>query len=124
MRTQKAIAVVMILASSLLTCAVSGDIAFPAVLCMLGLLGLQRRFLWYVAPEKRVITSFLLLLLAIMFALHYRYGSSTGRAIGEQAAAIAWQTIARYFLASMILTLFLGNLIVIGSILLELVEHC
>ena len=109
MRTQKAIAVVMILASSLLTALVSGDIAFPAILCMLGLLGLQRRYIWDVAPEKRVVTSLLLLLLAIMFALHYRYGSSTSRVIGEQAAAIAWQTIARYFLASMILTLFLGS---------------
>jgi len=109
MRTQKAIAVVMILASSLLTWAVSGDIAFPAILCMLGLLGLQRRFIWDVAPEKRIVTSLLLLLLAIMFALHYRYGSSSSRATGEQAAAIAWQTIARYFLASMILTLFLGS---------------
>jgi hypothetical protein len=107
--TQKAIAVVMILTSSLLTGLVSGDIAFPAILCMLGLLGLQRRFIWDVAPEKRVVTSLLLLLLAIMFALHYRYGSSTGRATGEQAAAIAWQTIARYFLASMILTLYLGS---------------
>ncbi len=109
MRTQKAIAVIMILASSLLTGLVSADIAFPAILCMLGLLGLQRRFLWDVGPEKRVITSFLLLLLAIMFALHYRYGGSSGRVIGEQAAAVAWQTIARYFLASMILTLFLGS---------------
>ena len=99
----------MILASSLLTALVSGDIAFPAILCMLGLLGLQRRYIWDVAPEKRIVTSLLLLLLAIMFALHYRYGSSTSRAIGEQAAAIAWQTIARYFLASMILTLFLGS---------------
>ena len=109
MKTQKAIAAVMILASSLLTWLVSGDIAFPAILCMLGLLGLQRRFIWDVAPEKRVITSLLLLLLAIMFALQYRYGSSSGRVVGEQAAAIAWQTIARYFLASMILTLFLGS---------------
>ncbi|KPK43989.1 MAG: hypothetical protein AMJ65_04250 [Phycisphaerae bacterium SG8_4] len=109
MKTQKAIAVVMIVASSLLTGLVCGDIAFPAILCMLGLLGLQRRFIWDVAPEKRVVTSLLLLLLAIMFALHYRYGSSSSRVVGEQAAAIAWQTIARYFLASMILTLFLGS---------------
>lgn len=99
----------MILASSLLTALVSADIAFPTILCMLGLLGLQRRFTWDVASEKRVVTSFLLLLLAIMFALHYRYGSSNSRVVGEQAAAIAWQTIARYFLASMILTLFLGS---------------
>ncbi|MHC4119373.1 MAG: transglutaminase-like domain-containing protein [Planctomycetota bacterium] len=109
MKIQKAIAVVMILASSILTGLVSGDIGFPAILCMLGLLGLQRRFTWDVAPEKRVITSLLLLVLALMFALHYRYGSMAGRIVGQQAAAVAWQTIARYFLASMILTLFLGS---------------
>jgi hypothetical protein len=51
----------------------------------------------------------LLLLLAIMFALHCHYASSTGRVVNEQAAAFAWQTIARYFLASMILILFLGS---------------
>ncbi|TKJ35294.1 MAG: hypothetical protein CEE38_15820 [Planctomycetes bacterium B3_Pla] len=99
----------MILASSVLTALVSGDFAYPAILCMLGLLGLQRRLTWDIKPEKRVITSLLLLLLAIMFAFHYRYGSSAGHAVGEQAAAVAWQTIARYFLASMILTLFLGS---------------
>ena len=99
----------MILASSVLTYLVSADIAYPTILCMLGLLGLQRRFTWDIKPEKRVITSLLLLLLAIMFAMHYRYGNSTSRVIGEQAASLAWQTIARYFLASMILTLFLGS---------------
>lgn len=108
MRTQKTIAVTMILASSVLTALVTGDIAYPAILCMLGLLGLQRRFTWDIKPEKRVITSLLLLLLAIMFAMHYRYGNAASRVIGEQAASLAWQTIARYFLASMILTLFLG----------------
>lgn len=109
MRTQKIIAVTMILASSLLTGLVSMDIAYPAILCMLGLLGLQRRFTWDIRPEKRIITSLLLLLLAILFALHYRYGHISSRVIGEQAASVAWQTIARYFLASMILTLFLGS---------------
>ena len=115
MRTQKIIAVTMILASSVLTGLVSftglvsRDIAYPTILCMLGLLGLKRRFTWDIKPEKRIITSLLLLLLAIMFAMHYRYGNISGRLIGEQAASVAWQTIARYFLASMILTLFLGS---------------
>jgi len=79
MRTQKTIAVTMILASSVLTALVTGDIAYPAILCMLGLLGLQRRFTWDIKPEKRVITSLLLLLLAIMFAMHYRYGNAASR---------------------------------------------
>lgn len=108
MKTQKTIAVTMILASSALTGLVSADFAYPTILCMLGLLGLQRRITWDIKPEKRVITSLLLLLLAIMFAMHYRYGYATSRVVGEQAASLAWQTIARYFLASMILTLFLG----------------
>jgi hypothetical protein len=76
---------------------------------MLGLLGLQRRFTWDIKPERRVITSFLLLFLAIMFSIHYRYADSIHRITSVQAEAVAWQTIARYFLASMILILFLGR---------------
>ncbi len=109
MKTQKTIAIIMLLTSSVLTALVSGDIAYPTILCMLGLLGLQRRFTWDIKPERRVITSLLLLLLAIMFSLHYRYASFPGRVAYVQAAAVAWQTIARYFLASMILILFLGS---------------
>ena len=109
MKTQKTIAIIMVLTSSVLTAWVSGDIAYPTILCMLGLLGLQRRFTWDIKPERRVITSLLLLLLAIMFSLHYRYAGATGRIAFVQGAAFAWQTIARYFLASMILILFLGS---------------
>lgn len=105
MRTQKAIAVAMILSSSVLTAWVSADIAYPAILCMLGLLGMQRRFTWDIRPERRVIKSLLLLLLAVAFALHYSYAG----AVHGQMAAFSWQTIARYFLASMILMLFLGS---------------
>jgi len=109
MKMQKTIAIIMLLTSSVLTALVSGDIAYPAILCMLGLLGLQRRFTWDFKPERSVITSLLLLLLAIMFSIHYHYASSPGRLAYVQAAAVAWQTIARYFLASMILILFLGS---------------
>jgi len=109
MKTQKAIAIIIVLTSSLLTGLVSGDIAYPTILCMLGLLGLQRRFTWDIKPERRVITSFLLLFLAIMFSIHYRYAGSFHRVTSMQAEAVAWQTIARYFLASMILILFLGR---------------
>ena len=109
MKTQKTIAVIIILASSVLTGLVSWDIAYPAILCMLGLLGLRRRFTWNIRPERRIITSLLLLFLAMLFALHYRYTGVAGRVAYEQAAAFAWQTIARYFLASMILVLFLGS---------------
>lgn len=108
MKIQKIIAAIMILTSSILTALVSRDIAYPALLCVLGLLGLQRRFTWDIKPERRVIKSFLLLFLAIMFALQFRHGGS-GRFAFEQAAAVAWQTISRYFLASMILVLFLGS---------------
>ena len=103
MIVQRLIAVVMILGSSVLTGWASDDIAFPAILCMLGLLGVQRRFTWDIRPERHFIAPLLLLLLAVLFALHCRYA----HVHSDQAAAFAWQTIARYFLASMILLLFL-----------------
>ena len=109
MKTQKAIATTMILTSSVLTGLASRDFAYPAILCILGLLGLRRRFTWNIRPERRVIKSFLLLFLAAMFALQYRYTGFSSRFIYDQAAAVAWQTIARYFLASMILILYLGS---------------
>ncbi len=109
MRIQKAIAVTMILTGSILTALVSGDVAYPALLCVLGLLGLQRRFTWDIRPERRVIKSFLLLFLAIMFAIQFRHTGFSSRMAFDQAAAVAWQTIARYFLASMVLVLFLGS---------------
>ena len=109
MKIQKTIAVTMLLTSSVLTALASRDIAYPAILCMLGLLGLRRRFTWNIRPDRRVIKSFLLLFLAAMFALQFRYAGFAGRIAYDQAAAVAWQTIARYFLASMILILFLGS---------------
>ncbi|UCC97927.1 MAG: transglutaminase domain-containing protein [Phycisphaerales bacterium] len=109
MKMQKAIAVTMILTSSIQTALACGDIAYPALLCVLGLLGLQRRFTWEIRPERRVIKSFLLLFLAVMFALQFRYAGFSSRMAFDEAAAMAWQTITRYFLASMILILFLGS---------------
>jgi hypothetical protein len=109
MKTQKIIAMIIVLTSSLLTALVCRDIAYPTILCVLGLLGLQRRFTWNIKPERRIITSFLLLFLAIMFSIHYRHSYSFYRVTSVQAEAVAWQTIARYFLASMILILFLGS---------------
>ncbi len=108
MRTQKLIATIIILAGSVLVAAVFRDIAFPAILCMLGLLGLQRRFTWDIRPERRIITSVLLLILAALFAVHYTYGGAVW-GWHEQASIVAWETISRYFLASMILILFLGS---------------
>jgi transglutaminase-like putative cysteine protease len=103
MMIQRLLAVIMILGSSVLVAWPSGDIAFPAILGMLGLLGVLRRFTWDIRPERHFITPLLLLLLAILFALHCRYAHIRP----DQAAAFAWQTIARYFLASMVLLLFL-----------------
>jgi transglutaminase-like putative cysteine protease len=96
-------AVVMILSGSLLTAGTSGDIAFPAIVGMLGLVGLRGRFTWDIRPQRRFITALLLLLLAVLFALHCRFAYVRG----DQAATFAWQTITRYFLASMTLVLFL-----------------
>ncbi len=103
MNAQRMMAVVMILSGSVLTAWTSGDIAFPAILGMLGLVGLRGRFTWDIRPERRFITALLLLLLAVLFALHCRYAYVRG----DQAATFAWQTITRYFLASMTLILFL-----------------
>jgi len=108
-KMQKTIAVIIILSSSVFIALVSGDIAYPAILCMLGLVGLRRRFTWNIRPERRIVKSLLLLFLAMLFALHYRYTSYFGGVAYERTAAFAWQTIARYFLASMILILFLGS---------------
>lgn len=103
------VAVVMVLTSSAMTAWVSMDIAYPAILGMLGLLGLSRRFTWNFKPEKRIITSLLMLVLAIFFALHYSYTRPHGWVAHEEAMSLAWQTVARYFLAGMILMLFLGS---------------
>jgi len=109
MKPQKVIAGIMIVASSAVTGWACLDIAYPAILGMLGLLGLQRRFTWDIKPEKRVITSLLMLLLAMLFSLHYRYGGPPGWNAQEEIMSLAWQTVTRYFLAGMILMLFLGS---------------
>jgi len=109
MKPQKTVAVVMVLTSSVVTAWVSMDIAYPAILGMLGLLGLSRRFTWNIKPERRIITSLLMLVLAIFFALHYSYTRPHGWVAHEEAMSLAWQTVARYFLAGMILMLFLGS---------------
>lgn len=109
MKPQKIIAVVMVLASSAVTAWASVDIAYPAILCMLGLLGLSRKFTWNFKPERRIITLLLMLVLAIFFALHYSYTRPHSWVAHELAMSLAWQTVARYFLAGMILMLFLGS---------------
>lgn len=109
MKPQKIVSVIMVLVSSTVIAWTSVDIAYPAILCMLGLLGLSRRFTWNFKPEKRIITSLLMLVLATFFALHYSYTRPRGWIAHEQAMSLAWQTVARYFFAAMILMLFLGS---------------
>ena len=108
MKTQTTIATIIILTGSALTAWMSHDIAFPAVLCMLGLVGLQRRFTLDLPPQNRAVASVMLLVLAVAFSFHYSYVRPSGRMGQEAAMAFAWQTVMRYFLASMILMLFLG----------------
>jgi protein-glutamine gamma-glutamyltransferase len=107
-RLQKFVATMMLAMSSTLMVATSGDVAFPSVLCLLGLVGLRRRFVWQIRSNGRVVRSWLLLALAILLALHYRY-SPRLLAGQEQVIAFAWQTVARYFMACMVLVLFLGS---------------
>ncbi len=98
----------MLLTGSILTALVCEDIAYPTILCILGFLGLQRRFTWDIKPQRRVIKLLLLFFLTIMFALHYSYASASRSIAYIEAANFAWQTITRYFLASMVLILFIG----------------
>jgi hypothetical protein len=92
----------MVLSGSVLTAWSSGDIAFPAILGMLGLVGLHGRFVWDLR-QRRLITPLLLLVLATLFAVQCRYAHVRT----DEAAAFAWETIARYFLSSLVLVLFL-----------------
>jgi hypothetical protein len=106
---QRTVAAVMILASALLASQVLNDFAFPGILCMLALLGLQRRFIWTIQPQRRILKSLLYLLLLVIFAIHYRFGDPGGIGRFNPTAEMAWQTIARYFLATMTLVLYLGS---------------
>jgi transglutaminase-like putative cysteine protease len=104
-KSQRIIAGAMILGGSFLVAVTSGDIAFPAILCVLGMVGLEGRFTVGIRPEKRFITALLLLLLAVLFAVHCKLADPPT----DRLAAFAWQTIARYFLSCMILILFLRS---------------
>lgn len=106
---QKIIAVIMVLVSSTLSVYAPPeelrDLTFPGIVCMLGLIGLQRKFTWDIKPQRRIISTLLPFLLLIIFALHYRFGGPRF----NPTAHMAWQTIMHYFLALMILVLFLGT---------------
>ncbi len=110
MKIQKIIAVSMILSSSVLSGMVMEeiDIAYPGILCMLGLIGLQRKFTWDIKPRRRIISTLLPFLLLIIFALQYRFSVFPGTTRFNPTPVMAWETITRYFLALMILVLFLG----------------
>jgi hypothetical protein len=66
---QKVIAGFMIVGSSLLASHILNDFAFPGILCMLGLLGLRRRFIWTIRPQRQIIQSLLYLLLLVIFSM-------------------------------------------------------
>ncbi len=96
MNGQRIIAVLIILTSSLLSAYVlHPDLAYPGILCILGLLGVERKFTWDIRPERRVMRLFLLLALLVVFGLHYRFALIPA----GPSAEIAWQTVTRYFLA-------------------------
>ncbi|HON91841.1 MAG TPA: transglutaminase-like domain-containing protein [Sedimentisphaerales bacterium] len=105
MKSQRIIAGAMIMGGSFLVAVTSGDITFPAILCVLGIVGLEGHFTVGIRPEKRYITALLLLLLAVLFAVHCKLATPPT----DQLAAFAWETIARYFLSCMVLILFLRS---------------
>lgn len=109
MNGQRIIAILIILTSSLLSAYVLDDYAYPGILCILGLLGLERKFTWDIRPERRIIRLLLLLVLLVVFGLHYRFALVPAHGYAEPTAILAWETVTRYFLASMILMLYLGN---------------
>ena len=69
MTGQRIIAILIILTSSQLSAYVLHDYAFPGILCILGLLGLERKFTWDIRPERRIIRLLLLLVLLVVFGL-------------------------------------------------------
>ncbi|MCF7976388.1 MAG: transglutaminase domain-containing protein [Phycisphaerae bacterium] len=108
MKHQTNIAVIMLISSSVFCALVLKDAAYPAILCVLGLLGLRRKIILAIQPERRVFSLLILLFLLALFGIHYWFfvWPSHGR-FGPEAN-IAWHTVTRYFLASMVLMLFLG----------------
>jgi len=104
-KSQRIIAGAMIMGGSFVVAVTSGDIAFPAILCVLGMVGLEGRFTVGIRPERGFITALLLLLLAVLFAIHCKLANTPT----DQLAAFAWETIARYFLSCMVLILFLRS---------------
>ena len=109
MTSQKTVAAALLVGSSLLAAWVLQDVAYPAVLCMLGLLGLSRRVVWTLHPSRRVITFVLMLVLALAFTAHYRLAVTSRSGSFLPTALDAWQTVTRYFLAAMVLVLYLGQ---------------
>ena len=108
MKHQTNIAVVMLVSSSLLCALVLRDVAYPAILCVLGLLGLRRKIILAIQPERRVFTLLLLLFLLVLFGIHYRYFTWPSHSHYGPESSMAWHTVTRYFLAAMVLMLFLG----------------
>jgi len=108
MKHQTHIAAIMLVSSSLLCALVLRDITYPAILCVLGLLGLRRKIILAIQPERRVLSLLILLCLLILFGIHYRYFSGPSHGYHGPESSMAWHTVTRYFLASMVLMLFLG----------------
>jgi transglutaminase-like putative cysteine protease len=109
MNLQKAIALVLLVASSVLAAAVLQDPSFPAVLCVLGLVGLSRRVVWTIKPNRHVVISVVLMVLAIGFTLHYHWVVTSRAGVFQPTATDAWQTVTRFFLAAMVAVLYLGQ---------------
>lgn len=106
MSLQKTIALIILLLSTALGIWILKDVAFPGMLGILGLIGLQRKYTWDIKAQQRILSSLLVLLLLGLFSLHYHYAAPAPTAV---PAVIAWQTVTRFFSSAMILVLFLGK---------------
>ncbi|NQV31096.1 MAG: hypothetical protein HQ515_00290, partial [Phycisphaeraceae bacterium] len=108
MKQQTNIAAIMLISSSALCAFVLVDIPYSAILCVLGLLGLRRKIILAIQPERRVLSLLILLFLLVLFGIHYWYFTWPAHSHSGPESSMAWHTVTRYFLASMVLMLFLG----------------
>jgi len=108
MKHQTNIASLMLVSSSVLCAILLKDVAYASILCVLGLLGLRRKIILAIQPERRVLSLLILLFLLALFGIHYWFVVWPSHGQFGPGANIAWATVTRYFLASMVLMLFLG----------------
>ncbi len=96
----------MIITLAAVMAAATEDHIYPAVFCVLGIVGLTGRFEFKLKPTKRVI---IILLITLYFSIKYRYHFQSERDTGNFPITPQWITLGQYFLAMMTTCLFLPS---------------